>query len=132
MLKFKKIIAALIACAASVSIVATNASAYSLRYAYGAPSNVNILSDSDATTSTGQGYITVNSNQFYTYISGAYVSVNGTSYSTSPLTINGKGTYKLDYSGTTVPKKGVALAVNFSLKDYKDSKGVEASGSISA
>lgn len=132
MLKFKKIIAALIACAASVSIVATNASAYSLRYAFGAPSNVNIISDSDSVISKGQGYITVYSNHFYTYISGAYVSVNGTSHSTSPLTINEEGTYRLDYSGTNVPKENVTVVVNFSLKNYDVSKSVEASGSISA
>lgn len=132
MLKLKKIIAALIACAASVSIVATNASAYNLHYAHGAPSRDNVLTTSDATTSTGKGYITVNSTTFYTSISGAYVSAKGSTHSTSPLAINTEAAYTLNYSGTTAPKDGVRVVVNFTLENYTVSEVVSAIGTISA
>lgn len=132
MFKFKKITAVLIACAASISIVATNASAYSLHYAHGAPSNANALTGSDVAYSTGKGYITVNSTKFYTAISGAYINASGSTHSTSPLTINQEVSYNLYYSGTTVPKENVRVVVNFSLENYTVSEHVTASGSISA
>lgn len=132
MFKFKKITAALIVCAASISIVATNASAYSLHYAHGAPSSANLLTTTDVATSTGKGYITVNSTNFYTAISGAYINATGSSHSTSPLTINREGSYTLNYSGTTAPKAGVRVVVSFSLGNYTVSEHVTASGSISA
>lgn len=132
MINSKKIIAAVIACVASVSIAATNASAYSLRYAYGSPSNVNVLTDTDVSTSTGKGYISVSSTEFSVQISGAYVNVSGSSHTTSPLTVNTVGTYRLNYSGASVPKSGVRVSVALSLQNYSVSKGVTASGSILA
>lgn len=122
----------MLAAATIAGLSSVSASAYSLNYYLGAPSNINHLTTCETATSTGKGYITISTTKFYTKISGAYVSVGDSSPSTVPLTINSAIDQTLDYSGSYVPKSGVSVKVCFTLKDYVDSQSVEVQGSISA
>lgn len=94
--------------------------------------SVNVLSRKILLQSSGADRITIDSDVFDTYISGAYILANCTSYSTNSEAINTNTIYELVYSGTTIPKKNVNVTVSMQLKNYTESHSVEASGTIYA
>lgn len=118
--------------AASAMSVTANAAEYSLRYTSGAPSSVNVLSRTISLKSSGADRITIDSDVFNTYISGAYILANCTNFTTNSANINSNTTYQLVYSGTTTPKANVSVIVSMELKNYTTSVSVNASGTINA
>lgn len=132
--RISTLVIAIVMAASAMSMTANAAyeKNYTLKYAIGAPSSVNVLSRRISLQSSGADRITIDSDVFDTYISGAYILANCTSYSTNSESINTNTIYELVYSGTTTPKKNVTVTVSMQLKDYTVSHSVEASGTIYA
>lgn len=123
--------------AGNTASAATTTANYYLHYASNAPSTVNNLVDDVTVKSTRKEYVTVKSTQFYMYISGANMYTKGktlenTSVYTEGQSVNEKKTYKLYYQKNYVPRANVSVNVTMKLRNYADSRSVQARGQVSA
>lgn len=110
--------------------VTANAESFSLRWAEGMPTSDQCLSLKKTMISSGMGYVRYKVNIFNEYVTGGYASTNTSPDATTVYQLTQKGTFKSQYIGSTIPKKGVIEYVMMKLQNYHNKRSIVIAGEV--
>lgn len=128
--KVKRLVAMCLTLLLASTAITANAASFSLRWSKGMPTSEQRLTYRNVIASSGMGYVRYRVHTFNDYITGGYASTGTTPDPSNLYQLTQKGTFKSQYVGSYIPKKGSFECVTMRLENYKEKGSLIISGEV--